>query len=123
MAFAQFNQPLSVTRDLGGSYVNGIWTPAEVVWNDGGSWDDNLSWGDPFPFTVYGSVQPSNENELNLLPEGRREDGAYTIRTRVELRAGDLVPIGDQDHEVIRRQVWQNGVIPHYVGIAVRVQP
>jgi len=106
MAFAQFNQSLSVTREPGGSYVDGVWAP-----------------GSPVTVQISGSVQPASENELKLLPEGRREDGAYAIRSLQELRAGDVVPIGGEDHEVVRRQVWQNGVIPHYVGIAVRVQP
>ena len=101
MAFEQFNQTLTGTRKSGGAYVNGVWTPS----------------------VIRSSVQPSSDKELKLLPEGRREDGAYTLRSKSEILEGDVFDIYGEDHEVTKRQVWQNGVIPHYLGIATKVQP
>jgi hypothetical protein len=106
MAFPQFDLLIPGTRKGAGAYTNGAWVPTA-----------------PGNISIRGSVQPASENELRLLPEGRREDGAYAIRSRSEIRTGDVFTIGGQAHEVLRAQVWQNGVIPHYLGIAVRVQP
>jgi hypothetical protein len=106
MAFPQFDRLIPGTRKGAGVYTSGTWVPTA-----------------PTNISIRGSVQPASENELRLLPEGRREDGAYAIRSRSEIRTGDVFTIVGQAHEVIRAQVWQNGVIPHYLGIAVRVQP
>ena len=106
MAFAQFNKTLAGSRKGSGSYVGGVWVPGSAA-----------------QITIAASVQPASENELKLLPEGRREDGAYALRSKQEIRAEDVFPIYGDDHEVLRVQVWQNGVIPHYLGLAVRVQP
>lgn len=105
MAFGQFNQTVTGTRKNGGSYVAGVWTPAATS-----------------ALSIAASVQPASENELKLLPEGRREDGAYALRSRSEILMGDVFLIGGEPHEIIKRQVWQNGVIPHYLGLAVREQ-
>lgn len=106
MAFGQFNSPLTGTRPAGGTYVAGFWTPAA-----------------PLPIAVQGSVQPARDEELALLPEGRRKDGAYTIRSFQEIQEGDVFVLFGASHEVLRRQVWQNGVISHYLGVAVRMHP
>ena len=105
MAFAQFNQIVTGTRKTGGAYVDGVWTPAASA-----------------AISIATSVQPASDNELKLLPEGRREDGTYALRSRSEILTGDVFLIYGEPHEVIKRQVWQNGVIPHYMGLAVREQ-
>lgn len=105
MAFDEFNQTLTGIRPSGGGYVNGVWTPG------------------PFdPITIGASVQPSNENELKLLPEGRRVDGAYSLRSFTEIKEKDIITIYGDDYEVLKVQSWLNGVINHYLAIAVRVQ-
>ena len=100
---SSFRQIVAGQRPGAGSYVDGVWTP-----------------GEPAPLSIRASVQPASENELKLLPEGRREDGAYALRTASEILMGDVFMIDGERHEIIKRQVWQNNVIPHYLGMAVR---
>lgn len=104
MAFAEFNQTVTGTRLGAGSYVNGVWTPSV-----------------PVALSIESSVQPASENQLLLLPEGRRTDGAYALRSESEIREKDVFSIYGNDHEVLRVQVWQNSIIPHWLGIAVRM--
>lgn len=103
MAFGQFNQTVSGERKTAGAYVDGVWAD-----------------GVPAPISIATSVQPASENELKLLPQGRREGGAYALRSKTEILEGDIFLIGGDRHEVIKRQIWQNGVLPHYLGIAVK---
>lgn len=100
-----FRQAVTGERLGVGSYVSGLWVPAT-----------------PTALTIQASIQPASENDLKLLPEGRCEDGAYALRSASEILAGDVYIIGGERHEIIKRQVWQNGVIPHYLGVAVREQ-
>lgn len=102
---SSFRQTVTGERPGVGSYIGGVWTPMT-----------------PAALSIRASVQPASENELKLLPEGRREYGAYALRTATLIMMGDVFLIGGERHEVIKRQVWQNGVIPHYLGVAVREQ-
>lgn len=103
MAFNQFNQVVTGERRAAGSYVSGVWVEGAVA-----------------ALSIGASVQPASQNELKLLPQGRIEAGAYSLRSKTEILEGDIFVIGGERHEVIRRQIWQNGVLPHYLGIAVR---
>ena len=103
MAFNQFNQVVMGERRAAGSYVAGVWVDGAVS-----------------VLSIDASVQPASQNELKLLPEGRREGGAYSLRSQSEILDGDIFLIGGDRHEVVKRQIWQNGVLPHYLGIAVR---
>ena len=105
--FAVFNQTVSGTRASGaGDYdtPDGSYNPPARV-----------------AIGIQSSVQPSPDKELKLLPEGRRTDGAYSLRSATEIREGDIFSIYGNDHEVLKVQVWQNGIIPHYMAIAVRM--
>jgi len=106
MAFAEFNQTLSGTRNAAGSYVNGVWVN-----------------GAPANISLACSVQPSTGKEILLLPEGRRTESAYTLRSVAEIKEGDKFTIFGDVHEVLKVQVWQNGIISHYLGVATRIQP
>ena len=106
MAFGQFNQIITGTRKTTGEYVNGVWTPAV-----------------PAPLTIASSVQPTTGDDMQRLPEGRRIDAAYTLRSKSEIRNGDVFDLFGVDHEVVRVEPWQNGVIPHYMALTVAVQP
>lgn len=103
MAFATFNQTVIGTRPAGGAYIDGVWVE-----------------GSPQTLTITTSIQPAGENELQLLPEGRRVGGAFVLRSVYEILEGDVFDIYGNDHEILASQTWQNGVIPHYMGVAVR---
>lgn len=104
MAFVEFNQTVNGVRRAAGTYVNGVFVP-----------------GAETPLSIESSVQPASEIELRLLPEARREDGAYSLRSESEIRNGDIFTLFGDEYEVLRLQVWQNGVIPHYMAVAVRM--
>lgn len=59
----------TVTRQTGGSYVNGIWTP-------GGS----------STFSIVASIQPTSGEDLVRLPEGVRTRELVTVFTPTELQ-------------------------------------
>lgn len=105
MAFSEFNRTLTGFRKGGGAYLDGIWTPSN-----------------PVGITIRTSVQPASSKDLELLPEGRREEAAYRLFTKSELVNGDILSIFGIDHEILQVSIWQNGIIPHYSGLAVRVQ-
>ena len=110
--FSRFRQPLTVTRDGGeGEWVNGIWQP-----------------GAPTTLTARCSVQPSNQNDMEMLPEGRRDRQAFTLYGRTELKMADdnaetnadRVEIYGDMFEVTHVERWTNGIINHFKSIVVK---
>jgi len=71
------------------------------------------------------SLQPLAGDELETLPEGLREKGAYRLYTDFALRAenqqaetiGDKVTLFGKEYLVVFVEPWQNNVIPHYKAI------
>lgn len=105
MAFSVFNREVTGYRPTVGSYVDGEWVK-----------------GAPVVLSIQTSVQPSPSQDLQLLPEGRRETGAYTLYTHTEVRNGDIFTLYGDEHEVLKVETWQNNIISHYKAIAVRMQ-
>jgi hypothetical protein len=72
------------------------------------------------------SVQPLSGHEKLTLPEGVREKSAYRLYTSFQLftsregdnKKADRVTLFGETYEIIRVDVWQNKVIPHYKAIA-----
>ena len=104
MAFSQFNQSIPRSRRSPGAYILGVWTPGGVIAD-----------------TIEASVQPASRDDLKLLPEGRRVEGAYSIRSTAEIRAEDVLTLYGVAHEVIATERWGNAVLPHWLGLAQRV--
>jgi len=109
-----FRKPITVKRPTAGSYVNGLWvatsTPTEII--------------------IQASVQPATTEDLQSLPEGRRQLGAYKLYTDTQLQSvlenannPDIVVINGEDYEVAQVEPWQNGIVNHYKILAVRIQP
>ena len=108
------NFTLTVTRKSG-AYVNGIWADS-----------DNST------FTIIASVQPLTQNEMQSLPEARRESVGYTLYTDTNLRTArqaetpaiqaDIVTIDSEEYEVYKVEKWQNAVISHYKAIVLRIE-
>jgi len=111
--FNAFRKDVTVKRYADGAYVNGVWVE-----------------GAETTLTVKASVQPATTEDLQSLPENRRQLGAYRIYTDSELKSvvenannPDKVVIDSTDYEVAQVQPWKNGLIEHYKALAVRVQP
>lgn len=87
-----------------------------------GRWTDGAEAA--FQFTA--SVQPLKGNELLTLPEGLREKETYKLYTSTQLftarenddKKPDKVQIFGKTFEIIKVEIWQNKVIPHYKAIA-----
>lgn len=105
MAFAIFNQRVEGQRKHGGRYVGGVWYP-----------------GVTGPIVIGASVQPSPGKDLELLPEGRRTTGAYTLYAVEPLVVEDVFQLFGEAYEVLHAESWQNGIIPHYKAVAAKMQ-
>jgi len=105
-----FRQPLTVTRLSPGAYVNGLWVE-----------------GSEETLTVRVSVQPTSPEDMQSLPEGRRERKSYTLFGGERLRSvedganPDRVEINGDMFEVVLSSEWCNGLINHNRSIAQRV--
>lgn len=102
--FNRFRRPLTVTREQPGQYVDGIWQP-----------------GTSETLTARCSVQPIGVNDMDLLPEGRRDRQAFALYGKTELRMADdnaetnadRVEIDGAMFEVVHVELWKNGIINH----------
>ena len=107
---SSFRRPVTVTRQAAGGYVAGVWVP-----------------GNPFTVTIQASVQPATAEDMQRLPEGRRQTGAVKIYTNSNLMAeigtqkADRVTLPTGEYEVAQADHWQNGVLPHNVYLCARV--
>ena len=98
-AFKIFRRELEVIRTGVGSFESGIW-----------EYD-----GEKTKFTITASVQGTNAEILQTLPEGTRINSTYTLRTNFKLSTGkveettpDIVLIDGEKFLVIRVTAHQN---------------
>lgn len=108
---SSFRSSFVVTRKEAGSFVNGKWVE-----------------GDTSTFTIQASVQPLRGDEIQLLPEGRRNSQAVRIYTDTllynktnESTNPDIVTAFETDFEVLTVEPWQSNVINHFKCLAVKV--
>ncbi len=110
MSFDVFRRPVLVRRVATGQYVDGFWQE-----------------GAESEITISASVQPASQNDMKLLPEGRRVTGAYRLYTDDTLflasddQNADRVMIGADQYEVMAEADWQNGLIPHKSYLVARI--
>ena len=108
--FAIFRKPLTVKRLEPGAWVNGLWVE-----------------GDETTIQVNVSVQPTSPEDMQSLPEGRRERKSYSLFGDTRLRSvedganPDRVVINGDDYEVVTSSEWRNGILPHNRSIVQRV--
>ncbi len=80
-------------------------------------------------FNIRASVQPLTPEEMQLLPEGRRQTEGYRLYTDTRLIAAnsktgvnaDLVEYEGADYEVFAVDRWKNGILPHYKVLVAKV--
>jgi len=104
-------RPLTVTRYEPGAYDNdtGLWVEGETE-----------------TFTASYSVQPTSPDDMQALPEGRREQRAYTLIGDTPLRSvqattnPDKVEVDGEKYEVSAVQEWRNSIVPHTRVIVTR---
>lgn len=111
--FNVFRKDFTVKRPPNGSYNAGEYVQGSGV-----------------VFTVKASAQPATTEDMQSLPEARRQLGAYRLYSETKFQSlvegvsnPDVIVIDGDDYEVAQVQPWKNGLIEHYKAIAVRVQP
>jgi hypothetical protein len=110
--FAIFRKPITIKRRAPGSYVNGFFVQ-----------------GAESTLTINASVQPAGERDVQLLPEGRRDAGAFRLFTDSVLQVAqegtgknnDVALLAGAEYEIMAEMPWQNSIIPHRVYVAARV--
>jgi len=100
---------LIVTQHLPGTYVKGVYAPGTTT-----------------STTIFASVQPATKNDIESLPEGKRNSKSYALFTNsdlpmVSLSTPDTVMIEGETYEMVRKEPWRNNVISHYKYIVVKV--
>lgn len=113
-AFNVFRKTIVLKRPAAGDYnTSGEWVEGAVTQSN-----------------IKASVQPATTEDLQSLPENRRQLGAYRLYSDTAFQPvtedganPDVVEINGEDYEIAQVMPWQNGVVPHYKAIAVRVQP
>lgn len=95
---------LSVIRKGEGKYFQGEWLEGQIS-----------------NFNIKASVQGSNAQILQALPEGYRTCETYTLYTGTELLLGDTVFYNDQKFLVIKVTSWQHfKATSHYQVVVTR---
>lgn len=112
---SSFRKPIQVTRTEPGHYDEdtGLWVEGETV-----------------IFNTPMSVQPLTVDEMEALPEGRRNSRSVKIYSGSELfpaeqdtgRNADVILWLGKNYEVVGCNPYQMGVIPHYKSYAVEVK-
>lgn len=76
---------------------------------------------------IYASIQPTSPDDINSLPEGRRQSKTYTLFTSSALRGiqdanQEQVEIDDERYEIVKVQKWSNNILNHYMAIVTRLE-
>ncbi len=102
-----FRKPITILRESGGGYVNGIWQAGTVQ-----------------QIAASASIQPVTGEKLQALPENRRNGAVYALFSDFEFISGgepgiqpDKIMIRTHEFECFQCEPWQNGVIPHFKGV------
>lgn len=109
--FDVFRRELTVYRKSDGSFIDGYWQD-----------------GEESSFTILASVQGTDAEVLQTLPEGYRTRESYTLFTDSELktaitgiRTPDIVEINAEKFIVARVSPWQHlDPTKHYEIVVVR---
>ena len=83
--------------------------------------------------TIPANVQPSNNKDMELLPDGARtiraikvfsDEALYSSQQATEYteeRKGDILIVDGVPFAVVRCDAWESNVISHYESLAIEV--
>ena len=112
-AFEVFRRTLTVSRTGGHFDTDGIWVNSSSA-----------------TFTIKASIQATDAEILQTLPEGYRTKETHTLHTSSELRVAgvgnhiaDAVTINGVKFQVVKVTPWQNIMLTtkHYEAVVVKV--
>lgn len=106
-----FRRSLTVERKAKGNFADGVWEEGETS-----------------SFNILASVQGTNAEVLQTMPDGASTSATYTLRTSTKLMTSvagestpDVVIIDDERFFVMRVTPWQNlQHTKHYEVVVVR---
>jgi hypothetical protein len=98
-----------------GSYIDGRWLTTNVT---------------PTISTIYASLHPISDNELQSLDEGRRTQSNFKLISNSQLSVGkigesnpDIIRFDNGEvYEVVKCDRWMNGILMHYRIIISKVE-
>ena len=115
--FEFFRSPIILRRPSAGSYVNGRWVEGSTTNS-----------------TITASIQPVTGEDMEELPEARRESEAYKMYTSTEIKTiqeagsdqnADRVLFFGKEFEVHQVNPWQNNSnfknVNHYKYLVLRI--
>lgn len=115
--FEFFRSPITLRRPDAGTYVDGRWVGGSVV-----------------DSTITASIQPLSGEDMQSLPEARRESEAYNMYTSTQVRTvqeagsdqnADRVLFFGKEFEVWQVRPWQNNsnfaIVNHYRYFILRI--
>jgi len=115
--FEVFRSPITLRRPAPGSYVEGRWVE--------GAYTDS---------TITASIQPLKGEDMESLPEGRRDSEAYKMYTSTLVKTvqeagsnqnADRVIFFGKEFEVHQVNEWQNNsnftIVNHYKYLVLRI--
>jgi hypothetical protein len=104
-----------VQKTKPGQYVEGDWIAGPEAAN-----------------SFKGTAQPASGKTLELLPEGKRNSETITVFAPIGMtftpadpltqRSGDIIEWEGRDYEVQVAKKWNNGLLPHWELVAIRVK-
>jgi len=109
----RYSPDLAIDAITGGQYLRGKWVPRTEPLNE---------------FDIQVSRQPLNGEEMATFAEGQRVKVAYKYYSDVEIyttdpvkgRYRDVIIDHNEVMEVVHVEPWQNGIISHFMVIAIR---
>lgn len=105
-----FRKTLTRKTKVAGTVVDGIYTDGATTSSE-----------------ITASVQPLKPEEIEQLPEGRRNSDPLWLFTATKLNTvttanPDLVVINSADYEVFQISPWQNNVLSHYKCLVMKTE-
>lgn len=105
-----FKRDLDVIRETG-AFINRKWDVTAT---------DN--------FTIKASVHALSSQDVELFPEGFRDQMGYVLYTNTELKTSipgiknpDIVKIDNSKYQVVRVEHWGNTILAHYRAVVFKV--
>jgi hypothetical protein len=104
-----------IRRSTPGTYEKGQWVK-----------------GTPVETNFKGTAQPASGKTLELLPEGKRNSETITIYAPISMdfstaeprdqKTGDIIVWENRNYEVQIARKWNNGILPHWELVAIRIK-
>jgi hypothetical protein len=106
---SSFRREFTIKQKVAGTVVDGAFIEGAVTTS-----------------TIQASLQPLKPEDIQQLPEGRRNSKVSFIITSTRLNLvtsanPDIVVVDSEDYEVDKEEAWQNNVINHYKYLIVKV--